>query len=272
MHIWLLWGTTMKADRRPSRFLAGLSGLLRGEFTRWYWRRILLHTVVWTLLVTGIAWYLTTRVTGLDWRGFDLLLHIWWLVLPLGSIAIAQNALIEERQTDTLSWIVSKPVSRPAFILSKVVSDSIGIILPAVVLQAAIAWWMLPVLDPAAGLPIRAPDASRYLIVVGIEATIVLLFVTLTICASTIFRSRGPVAAIGLVVWVVLWNSPSDAIERMSIGGLVSGELSGEPFKPLAEYLVFERTLDPVSGVYWTLMWAAFLTVAAIGIFRREQL
>ncbi len=262
----------MKSDRRPSRFLAGLGGLLRGELTRWYWRRILLHTAVWTLLVTGIAWYLTTKVSDVDWRGFDLLIHIWWLVLPLGSIAIAQNALIEERQTDTLSWIVSKPVSRPAFILSKVVSDSIGIILPAVLLQAAIARWMLPALDPAAGLPIRAPETTRYLVTVGIEALIVFLFVTLTICVSTIFRSRGPVAAIGLVVWILLWNSPTEAFDRMSIGGLVSGELSGEPFKPLTEYLVFERALDPVSGVYWTLVWAAVLTVAAVGIFRREQL
>jgi hypothetical protein len=261
----------MRADRQPARFLPGLGGLLRGEFTRWSGWRILLHTAVWTLLVSGTLWYVTTNVRDASWRGFDLLIHIWWMVLPLGSIAIAQNALIEERQEGTLSWIVSKPVSRPAFILSKIVSDSVGIILPAVLLQAAIAWWMLPALDPKAGLPIREPELTRYLVVLGIEMCIVVLFVTLTVCLGTIFRSRGPVAGIALAVWVLLWTSPSETLERTSISGLVGGELSGASFKPLTEYLVFEQTLDPASGVFWTIVAAAVLTLGAIGFFSREQ-
>ncbi len=261
----------MSTDRQPSRFLPGLGGLLRGELARWYWRRILAHTVAWTLLVTGLLWYVTTRANDSEWRGFDLLIHIWWIALPLGSIAISQNAMIEERQGGTLSWVVSKPVSGPAFILSKIVSDLVGIALPAVVLQAAIAWWMLPALDPKAGLAIRQPDMGRYLIVVGVEFVIIVLFVTLSVCMGTIFRNRGPVAGIGLGVWILLWNSPTDIIDRMSIGGLVSGELSGAAFKPLTEFLVFGQTLDPASGVYWTLAWAVVLTVVATGVFSREQ-
>lgn len=261
----------MSTDRQRPRFLTGLGGLLRGELARWYWRRILAHTVAWTLLVTGLLWYGTTSVSESDWRGFDLLIHIWWIALPLGSIAISQNAMIEERQAGTLSWVVSKPVSRPAFVLSKIVSDSVGIVFPAVVLQAAIAWWMLPALDPKAGLPIRRPDVGRYLVVVGVEIVIIVLFVTLTVCMGTIFRNRGPVAGIGLVVWILLWNSPTDILDQFSIGGLVSGELSGAAFKPLTEYLVFGQSLDPASGVYWTLAWAAVLTAVAMGVFSREQ-
>ena len=261
----------MRAERQPARFLPGLGGLLRGELSRWLGWRILLHTAVWTLLVTGTLWYVTTNVANASWRGFDLLIHIWWMVLPLGSIAIAQNALIEERQAGTLSWIVSKPVSRPAFILSKIVADSVGIIVPAVMLQAAIAWWMLPALDPEAGLPIREPELARYLVVVGIEMCIVVLFVTLTVCLGTIFRSRGPVAGIALAVWVLLWTSPSDVLERTSISGLVGGELSGASFKPLTEYLVFEQPLDPASAVLWTLVAVVVLTLGAIGLFSREQ-
>jgi ABC-type transport system involved in multi-copper enzyme maturation permease subunit len=261
----------VSADRRPSRFLPGLGGLLRGELARWWWRRILAHTVAWTVLTTGLLWYATTSVSDLDWRSFDLLIHIWWIALPLGSIAISQNAMIEERQAGTLSWVASKPVSRPAVVLSKIVSDSVGIALPAVVLQAAIAWWMLAALDPKAGLPIRQPDAGRYLVVVGVEIVIIVLFVALSVCLGTIFRNRGPVAGIGLGVWILLWNSPTDIVDRMSIGGLVSGELSGAAFKPLTEYLVFGQPLDPASGVYWTLAWAAILTVLAMGVFSREQ-
>ncbi len=261
----------MWADRQPAKFLPGLGALLRGEFTRWSSWRILLHTAVWTLLVSGTLWYVTTTDGDPGWRGFDLLIHIWWMVLPLGSIAIAQNALIEERQAGTLSWVVSKPVSRPAFILSKIVSDFVGIVVPAVVLQAAIAWWMLPALDSKSGLPIREPELARYLVVLGIEMCIVILFVALTVCLGTIFRSRGPVAGIALAVWVLLWTSPSDMLDRLSISGMVGGEVSGASFKPLTEYLVFEQALDPASGVFWTLVSAAVLTLGAIGSFSREQ-
>jgi hypothetical protein len=52
----------MRVDRQPARFLPGLGGLLRGEFTRWSGWRILLHTAVWTLLVSGTLWYVTTNV------------------------------------------------------------------------------------------------------------------------------------------------------------------------------------------------------------------
>jgi ABC-type transport system involved in multi-copper enzyme maturation permease subunit len=243
---------------------------MRGEFRRWFGPRIVLHTAVWTLVVTGLLWLVTTSA-AVDWRGFDLLIHIWWIALPLGSIAIAQNALIEERQAETLPWVLSKPASRPALILSKSISDSLGIILPAVVLQAVIAWYMLPALEPKAGLPIREPELSRYLTVAGVQIVIVVLFVTLSVFAGTIFRNRGPVAALGLGVWILLWVSPWEILDRLTVGGVMSGELTGESFKPITEYLLFDQALEPTNGVYWTLLWSGLLILAAIGVFSREQ-
>ncbi|NNC81655.1 MAG: ABC transporter permease subunit [Acidimicrobiales bacterium] len=261
----------MSTERRTFALLPGLGGLLKGEFHRWLGRRILLHSVVWTLLVTGLLWLVTTTMANIEWRGFDLLIHIWWIALPLGSIAIAQNALIEERQAETLPWVLSKPVSRPAIILSKVISDALGIILPAVILQAIIAWFMLPALEPKAGLPIQEPEFSRYLTVVAVQVVIVVLFVGVAVFAGTIFRNRGPVAALGLGIWMLLWISPGDVFDRLTLGGVVSGELTGESFKPITKYLLFDQALDSASGIYWTLLWSALFTLAAIGVFSREQ-
>ncbi len=271
--------STTKPDRiadagtgvRPAPILPGLGGLLRGELHRWLGTRILLHTAVWTLAVTGPLWYATTQTTDIGWRGFDLLLHLWWIALPLGSIAVAQNAVIEERTDGTLPWILSNPVSRPAFVLSKIISNVLGVALPAVVLQAALAWVLLPSLDPRAGLPIRQPDAGRYLATVGIEVLIVAFFVTLSVFVGAIFRSRGPVAGIGLGAWILAWNAPASFVENLTIGGLVSGELAGAPFKPLAEYLVFARPLEPASALAWTAIWTVFFVVGAVLVLRREQ-
>lgn len=259
--------------RRPFPVLTGLGGLLRGELTRWFGRRGLVHLVAWTVAIQGLLYWDTASGSDPlgDWRAFDLLVHLWWIAGPLAAIAVAQNALIEERHDDTAPWVLSKPVSRSSFVVSKIVSDAGGLILVAVVLQAVIALLWLPNVEPAVGLPIRAPDANRYLVVIGIVALVILFFVSMTIFLTTVLPWRAPVAAIGLVVWMMIWNAPNRFFEQYTIGGLVTGEIQGANMKPISEYLVFETTLQPTSSVWWTAVAALGFTVAGALVFRREQ-
>ena len=262
-----------RSARRPFPVLTGLGGLLRGELTRWFGRRGLVHLVVWTVGIQGLLYWDTVSHSDplADWRGFDLLIHLWWIAGPLAAIGIAQNALIEERHNDTAPWVLSKPVSRPSFVVSKIVSDAGGIILLGVILQGAIARMWLPKVDPGIGLPVQEPDAGRYLTVIGIISLVILLFVAMTVFLTTVVPWRGPVAGIGLLVWILVWNAPWRWIEEYTIGGLVKGELEGATMKPIAEYLVFEAPLEPTSSVLWTAVAAVVFTVAGALVFRREQ-
>jgi ABC-type transport system involved in multi-copper enzyme maturation permease subunit len=259
--------------RRPFPILTGLGGLLRGELTRWLGRRGLIHLVVWTIGVQGLLyWDIASGSDPLaDWRGFDLLIHLWWIACPLAAIGLAQNALVEERRNQTAPWVLSKPVTRSSFVVSKIVSDAGGLILIAVGLQGAIARMWLPNVEPATGLPVRAPDTTRYLVVMGIVALVVLMYVAMTVFLTTMLPWRGPAAAIGLITWILVWNAPSEFLERYTIGGLVTGELAGATMKPIAEYLVFETPLEPVSSVWWTAIAAIAFTIGAAFVFRREQ-
>lgn len=261
------------AIRRPFPVLTGLGGLLRGELTHWLGRRGLVHLVAWTLGIQGLLYWDTTSSSDplAGWRGFELLIHLWWVACPLAAIAVAQNALIEERHNHTAPWVLSKPVSRSSFVVSKVLSDAGGLFLVAVALQALIAWFWLPNVDPAVGLSIQQPEPSRYLVVVGIVALVVLFFVAMTIFLTTVLPWRGPVAGIGLIIWILLWNAPWGFFENYTIGGLVTGELGGGTMKPIAEYLVFETPLEPSSSVLWTAVAAVAFTVAGAFVFRREQ-
>ena len=262
-----------RTAHRPFPVLTGLGGLLRGELTRWFGRRGLVHLVVWTVGIQGLLYWdaVAEKDPFPDWRGFDLLIHLWWIAGPLAAIGIAQNALIEERHNDTAAWVLSKPVSRSSFLISKIISDAGGIILLGVLLQAAIARWWLPETDPAIGLPIPAPDQGRYLTVVGIISLVVFLFVAMTVFLATIIPWRGPVAGIGLLLWVLVWTAPWGWIEEYTIGGLMTGEIQGGTMKPIAEYLVFETPLEPTSSVLWTAIAAVAFTIAGALVFRREQ-
>jgi ABC-type transport system involved in multi-copper enzyme maturation permease subunit len=263
----------LASDRRPFPVLPGLGGLLRGEFTRWLGRRGLVHLVVWTAGIQGLLYWDTVSSSDpfADWRGFDLLIHLWWIATPLAAIGIAQNAIIEERHADTAPWVLSKPVSRPAFVISKIIGDAAGLVVIAVWLQAAIARVWLPRVDPGVGLAIREPDLGRYLNVVGIMSLVMVLFVAMTVFLTTVLPWRGPVAAIGLLTWILVWNAPKPFIEEYTIGGLMTGEIQGATMKPIAEYLVFEQPLEPTSSILWTAIAAVVFTVAGAVIFRREQ-
>ena len=259
--------------RRPFPVLTGLGGLLRGELTRWIGRRGLVHLVVWTVGIQGLLWWDTVSKTDplADWRGFDLLIHLWWIATPLAAIGIAQNALIEERHDDTASWVLSKPVAHTSFVFSKIISDAGGIVLVGVALQGAIAWFWLPNVDPGVGLPIAEPRLARYLTVIGINSLVVFLFVAMTVFLTTVLPWRGPVAGIGLIAWIWMWNAPWQFAEDYTIGGLMTGEIEGGTMKPIAEYLVFRQPLEPTSSVLWTAIAAVAFTIAGALVFRREQ-
>lgn len=258
---------------RPFPVLTGLGGLLRGELVRWVGRRGIVQLVAWTIVIQGLLYWDTVATSDplADWRGFDLLIHLWWIAGPLAAIGLAQNALVEERHRQTAPWVLSKPVSRSSFVVSKVISDSVGLIALAVVLQAAIAWVWLPRVDPGTGLTIQRPESDRYLVVIAVFALVILFFVSMTVFLTTVLPWRGPAAGIGLVTWIFMWNAPFDVVERFTIGGLVSGEIQGATMKPIAEYLVFGTSLEPTSGVLWTGVAAIAFVGAAVAVFRREE-
>jgi len=266
------------AVKQPFPFLPGLGGLLRGELRRWLGRRGLAHLVGWTVFVQLLLFDDTTRSDsggGLaEWRGFDALIHLWWIATPLAAIAISQNALIEERRNQTASWVLSKPVSRSSFVVAKIVGDSAGLIFFALLLQGALVYAWMPEVTPGEGLPIQRPELTRFLVVVGIHSLIILFFVAMTVCLTTVIPWRGPVAAIGLIVWIVVWTAPRQEIKEYTIGGLVTGDLGDTVsgvYKPITEYLVFEQPLEPTSSVVWTALAALAFTAAGALIFRREQ-
>lgn len=260
--------------RRPFPVLPGLGGLLRGELSRWLGRRGLVHLIAWSVAIQGwMYWDTVVDAKAMDgWRGFDALIQMWWIMAPLAAIGIAQNALLEERHNDTTAWVLSKPVSRPAFVVSKILGDAMGLIAIAVVLQGTILYLWLPRVDPDVGLKIMRPDLGRYAAVLGVLSLAVLFFVALTICITTIVPWRGPAAAVGLMVWGVIWAAPTANFERFTMGGLVTGEFdSPRRMKPIAEYLVFDTPLEPTSSIVWTLIAAVAFTVLGALVFRRQQ-
>jgi len=174
------------------------------------------------------------------------------------AIVLAMGSVAGERDRGTAAFVLSKSVSRPAFLGAKVMG--LGMVLAlCVALAAAVGWVYTAILfEP---LPIAGWIAFAVLAWLGLAA-----WAAITFLASTVTGSTAAAAGIGfgaLIVLSIVAAIPS--VGRFLPGGLAPpaiGLASGAPVAP-------EDVLVPAVS---TLVLIALAIGAAWWSFRRQEL
>ena len=113
----------------------GLSGMLRSEFSRWW------HTRMWWVqcLIWGglIGFMLSAILFGTpEAPPSDEVVVLYAIFAGLfpavGIVIIMQGTLVGEKKDGTAAWVLSKPMTRPAFVMSKVIANSLGVVALAI--------------------------------------------------------------------------------------------------------------------------------------------
>ncbi len=86
--------------------------------------------------------------------GVEMLFKLGGMALAIGAIVLVQDAIIGERQLGVTEWLLSKPVSRPAYVLSKLLAHGLGVLVILVGLQGALGYGLLSL---AVGEPFPLP-------------------------------------------------------------------------------------------------------------------
>jgi ABC-type transport system involved in multi-copper enzyme maturation permease subunit len=132
-----------------SGWRTGLANLLRKENRAWWAsRRWLAQSVVWAAIVNGlvaaVVFILAPLVDGDPLGiGVEMLFKLGGMALAIGAIVLVHDAIIGERQLGVTEWLLSKPVSRPAYVLSKLLAHGLAVLVILVGLQGAIAYGLL---------------------------------------------------------------------------------------------------------------------------------
>ncbi len=175
-----------------SGWLAGFANMLAKELGEWFrTRRWLGRILIWPALINGVPAIL--RALGqITSEVPDLLYYCQIAVIAgtIGMIILAQDEIIQEKQSGTAAWILSKPASRQAFILAKLLSNAIGVLIFVIALPGLITlvqtYWTTHEMVPL--LPFLAGAGSILLAL--------LFYLSLVILLGVLFGSRGPVLAI----------------------------------------------------------------------------
>ncbi len=173
---------------------SGLSNLLSAEFKRWETKEWYLMGIMWVGII-GFSMIQLLAEADADIRAGLALFGFFAGIFPMINVVIImQDEIVGHRETGTMAWILSKPVSRSAYILSKLIANSFGVLV-AMVLAPGIVVYLEIILFKGEVIPI-----VPYLFGLGVLALSQFYFLVLTLMLGVFFKNRGGVIGIPLIL------------------------------------------------------------------------
>ena len=277
--------TLRKINERGWRM--GFTNLFNANNTKyWHTKKWIVQTVFWLLFVNGMLaamiWSIPAEqvpesfaslVSINDMKAVQQnplaiilidILAMYALALPIGAIIAGQDSIIGERQSGTAAWVLSKPVSRPAFVLSKLAASALGILITGVVIQGVVAYIQL-------SLRIGAPwPITGFLGVMGLVILGLFFYITLTFMLGSIFASRGAVLGISLGVALM---GPSMLRSMPVIKDITPWTFFIPALEevPVGLSLAFGQSPQLIVPIICTALFSLLFTVISLLRFRREE-
>ncbi len=189
-----------------SSWLSGFSNMFKKEMGDWFQtRRWIVQTILWVLIINGFLAFLLFVVPQIDQSqgnsasgqdlmamGLSFLFNFSVIAGAIGTLIMAQDEIVGEKQTGTAAWILSKPIARVSFILSKLCANSLGILIFIVLVPGLLG---IVEITAASGKLVELP---AYFLAMGVLFLGLLFYLTFAIMLGTLFHQRGPVIGISL--------------------------------------------------------------------------
>jgi len=247
----------------------GFGNLFRSENSlRWGKNRWIMSALIWLVVLNGFILLVAygeadsgkSTSAEIAAEGIAIFLTFGTVATAVGVVTGVQGVIIREKQLGTAAWVLSKPVSRSAFVLAKMLSYSLAyLVLPLTLTslifygQSQMLWNQTPALPPfLAGWLVMALN--------------MLFYVSFTLMLGTLFNARGPVSAIGLGFLFGGQIFPNFLPQWVTF--IFPWKLS-----ELAAALALQQPLPPVwpIPIIATAVWTVVFIAIALWRFEREE-
>jgi ABC-2 type transport system permease protein len=188
----------IKVKAQSGTWLRGFKPIYDKEVARWFGtKRWIAQLCLW-LMLAALPSITAPPPVNLD-RGVSILSLFFYLgstPMAIGTIVLAQGTIIEEKLTQTLLWVCSKPLSRTALVLGKFAAYATFI--GTIVLGAPALVVYITALG-SGGL--SKISIFNYLASVATIEILLLFLLSLTLMLGTMFRQIGAVTAIAICIF-----------------------------------------------------------------------
>jgi ABC-2 type transport system permease protein len=192
---------------REKGWRRGLGNLLRGEYSAWFkssrwWKQL----VLWILIINGMMGmmiYATAEAAKEGNEGPPILLMygiFGGMFVAFGVMIIMQRVLVREKNSGTAAWVLSKPVTRTSFVVSRLVVNSIAILLTSVIVPGVILYITLGLFSDLGWL-----SPLGFLAALLMFSLHTLYWIALVLMLGTLSESSGAVIAVPIALFFTFW-------------------------------------------------------------------
>jgi len=249
---------------RETTRLGGFGNMLSKELGQWWGTRTWwVQTLIWVLILNGINTIVMLNpyspTEGLQ-EVVQTFLPMSFLLVGTGVVIVAQGAIVGEKQLGTAAWVLSKPASRAAFILAKMIAYAIGIWVAALIIPTILFVFTVRMLVPT---PLALIPFLSGAVLAALGQ---LFYLVLTLMLGTFFSSRGPVAGIGI----------GFIIAGSMFRGLIPMQVLAVTPWPLPDVAAGLALGTPLPSIWpvpiiITSIWILVMTAVALWRFEREE-
>ncbi len=209
--------------------MAGFWNMMRKENARWWSpKSLVFQLAIWLVVLNALVAILlfivpaidnsaasnqTTNVSGgleqappaasvADARmqvantGMGMFFQMAGFAVFIGAVIFGHDVLLKERESGTAAWLLSKPISRKAFVLSKVSAVVIGVLVLILFTQGAITYAMCS-LELGSPMPVLPFLAGLFVLCLG-----VLFYLAMAIALGAFTLSRGLSLGLPLIIGI----------------------------------------------------------------------
>lgn len=185
----------------------GLKNLLSRENHKWWGTsRWWTQSLIWMLITNGVLLlllfllpFVSATFEGVNPGdledspdGTTAFFSLAGISMPIGVVILLQGSIIDEKAQGTAEWVLSKPVSRTAFVVSKLLAHSLGILVTYVLLQSAIAYGLISLSQTILNSLVGFIKGASLL------ALLLFFYLTLTLMLEVLFDKRATVLGVAL--------------------------------------------------------------------------
>ena len=247
----------------PTGRLGGLSNLLQAEFSRWRTWDWYIMALIWVgvIGVSTVGMFLSP-----DTAATEIILVMGFMIgmFPVIAVVIVmQDEIVSHRETGTIAWLLSKPVTRPSFILSKLISNIVGVVISMVIIPGIVVYLEFVFLKGMIISPIQ------FILGFSLVAINLIFYLCLTLMLGTVFEQRGGIIAIPLTLclgYTIIMNLAAQIpIHPMSMFFPAGSDVS------LFGSLILGTPLDSILPIISTILFIIVFVAISLWKFNQEE-
>src|SRR5512138_3696450 len=197
-------GQLQRADEKG--WMRGMSNLLQGEYSAWFrssrwWKHLLLWFSIINVMMVLIIASAKAAPGAKDVPPVLFLYGIFGgMFVAFGVMILMQRVLVKEKQSGTAAWVLSKPVTRTAFVVSRLIVNTIAILLTSVIVPGVILYVSLGLFSNLGWLSPLGFAAA--LLMVSLHT---FYWITFVLMMGTLVESSAGVIAVPMALFFTFW-------------------------------------------------------------------